>query len=66
MKFYFNDCFPDTRENRAFARQTLQALRDAAPLSRWQPGSGWTTTRVTMVRGGEVRRARAAARYASA
>ena len=32
VKFYFNDCFPDTRENRAFARRTLQVLRDRGPV----------------------------------
>jgi hypothetical protein len=32
VKFYFNDCFPDTRENRAFARRTLQALTGRGPV----------------------------------
>ena len=32
MKFYFNDCFPDTRENREFVRRTLQELRDRGPV----------------------------------
>jgi hypothetical protein len=32
VKFYFNDCFPDTRENRAFVRHTLQALTERGPL----------------------------------
>jgi hypothetical protein len=32
VKFYFNDCFPDTRENRAFARRTLQQLTERGPV----------------------------------
>ena len=32
VKFYFNDCFPDTRDNRAFARRTLQALTARGPV----------------------------------
>jgi hypothetical protein len=32
VKFYFNDCFPDTSENRAFARRMLQALRARGPV----------------------------------
>jgi hypothetical protein len=32
VKFYFNDCFPDTRENRAFARRTLQTLTGRGPV----------------------------------
>jgi hypothetical protein len=32
VKFYFNDCFPDTEPNRAFARRTLQALSERGPV----------------------------------
>lgn len=32
VKFYFNDCFPDTAENRAFARRTLQTLSARGPV----------------------------------
>jgi hypothetical protein len=32
VKFYFNDCFPDTPENRAFVRRTLQALSERGPV----------------------------------
>jgi hypothetical protein len=32
VKFYFNDCFPDTAENRAFVRRTLQTLRERGPV----------------------------------
>jgi hypothetical protein len=32
VKFYFNDCFPDTRENRAFARRRLQQLAERGPV----------------------------------
>ena len=32
VKFYFNDCFPDTPENRAFVRRTLQALSARGPV----------------------------------
>jgi len=32
VKFYFNDCFPATDENRAFVRRTLQALADRGPV----------------------------------
>ena len=32
VKFYFNDCFPDTPENRAFVRRTLQALTACGPV----------------------------------
>jgi hypothetical protein len=32
VKFYFNDCFPDTRENRAFVRRTLQTLTARGPV----------------------------------
>jgi hypothetical protein len=32
VKFYFNDCFPDTRENRAFVRRALQALTERGPV----------------------------------
>jgi hypothetical protein len=32
VKFYFNDCFPDTPENRAFVRRTVQALSERGPL----------------------------------
>jgi hypothetical protein len=32
VKFYFNDCFPDTAENRAFVRRTLQMLAERGPV----------------------------------
>jgi hypothetical protein len=32
VKFYFNDCFPDTAENRAFVRRTLQTLTERGPV----------------------------------
>ena len=32
VKFYFNECFPDTRDNRAFVRRTLQALTERGPV----------------------------------
>jgi hypothetical protein len=32
VKFYFNDCFPPTAENRAFARRTLRELADRGPV----------------------------------
>ena len=32
VKFYFNDCFPDSRENRAFVRRTLQTLTERGPV----------------------------------
>jgi hypothetical protein len=32
VKFYFNDCFPDTRENRRFVRRTLQTLGERGPV----------------------------------
>jgi hypothetical protein len=32
VKFYFNDCFPDTPDNRAFVRHTLQALIATGPV----------------------------------
>ena len=32
VKFYFNDCFPDTPGNRAFVRRTLQALTACGPV----------------------------------
>jgi hypothetical protein len=32
VKFYFNDCFPDTPENRAFVRRALQALTERGPV----------------------------------
>jgi len=32
VKFYFNDCFPDTPSNRAFVRRTLQALSERGPV----------------------------------
>jgi CRISPR-associated Cas5-like protein len=32
VKFYFNDCFPPTEENRAFVRRTLQALAERGPV----------------------------------
>ena len=39
MKFYFNDCFPATDENRAFVRRTLQAAgRSAVRWCRWPRG----------------------------
>jgi hypothetical protein len=32
VKFYFNDCFPDTRDNRGFVRRTLQRLNERGPV----------------------------------
>jgi hypothetical protein len=32
VKFYFNDCFPDTPANRAFAQRTLKALTERGPV----------------------------------
>jgi hypothetical protein len=32
VKFYFNDCFPDTPDNRAFVRRTLQRLSERGPV----------------------------------
>ena len=32
VKFYFNDCFPATDENRAFVRATLERLTAAGPV----------------------------------
>ena len=32
VKFYFNDCFPDTPGNRAFVRRALQALTERGPV----------------------------------
>jgi len=32
VKFYFNDCFPASDENRAFVRRTLQALAERGPV----------------------------------
>jgi hypothetical protein len=32
VKFYFNDCFPATDENRAFVRRTLQAFAERGPV----------------------------------
>jgi hypothetical protein len=32
VKFYFNECFPATDENRAFARRTLQSLAERGPV----------------------------------
>jgi hypothetical protein len=32
VKFYFNDCFPDTAENRAFVKRTLQTLTERGPV----------------------------------
>jgi hypothetical protein len=32
VKFYFNDCFPDTRETRAFVRRTLRTLSERGPV----------------------------------
>jgi hypothetical protein len=32
VKFYFNDCFPDTGENRAFVRRTLHTLTARGPV----------------------------------
>jgi len=32
VKFYFNDCFPATAENRAFVRRTLEALVARGPV----------------------------------
>jgi hypothetical protein len=32
VKFYFNECFPDTHENRGFVRRTLQMLTERGPV----------------------------------
>jgi len=32
VKFYFNDCFPDTDSNRAFVRRTLEKLAERGPV----------------------------------
>lgn len=32
VKFYFNDCFTDTPQNRDFVRRTIQALSDEGPV----------------------------------
>jgi hypothetical protein len=32
VKFYFNDCFPDTRQTRAFVRRTLHILTERGPV----------------------------------
>lgn len=32
VKFYFNDCFPETDANRAFVRRTLEALAARGPV----------------------------------
>lgn len=32
VKFYFNDCFKDTPENRAFVHRTIQALSEEGPV----------------------------------
>jgi hypothetical protein len=32
VKFYFNDCFPDTAETRAFVRRTLHTLTERGPV----------------------------------
>ena len=32
VKFYFNECFPATDENRAFARRTIQRLAERGPV----------------------------------
>jgi hypothetical protein len=32
VKFYFNDCFPDTAENRMFVRETLRGLAAREPV----------------------------------
>ena len=32
VKFYFNDCFPDTSSNREFVRRTLHALNERGPI----------------------------------
>ncbi len=32
VKFYFNDCFPETEENRAFVQRTMQSLLARGPV----------------------------------
>jgi hypothetical protein len=32
VKFYLNECFPDSAENRAFVRRTLQTLTERGPV----------------------------------
>jgi hypothetical protein len=38
VKFYFNDCFPDTGENRAWARQILAELAARGPVVSMSAG----------------------------
>jgi hypothetical protein len=38
VKFYFNDCFPDTPDNRAFVRRTLRSLTERGPVVSLQTG----------------------------
>jgi hypothetical protein len=37
-RFYFSDCFPDTAENRAFARMVIAALAERTPVVLLNPG----------------------------
>jgi hypothetical protein len=38
MRFYFSECFPDTPENRAFARAAVEALSEWTPVVLLNPG----------------------------
>jgi hypothetical protein len=37
-RFYFSDCFPDTAENRAFARMVVTSIAERAPVVLLNPG----------------------------
>ena len=37
-RFYFSDCFPDTAENRAFARMAIATLAERTPVVLLNPG----------------------------
>jgi hypothetical protein len=37
-RFYFSDCFPDTAENRAFARMVVSTLAERTPVVLLNPG----------------------------
>jgi hypothetical protein len=38
VRFYFNECFPPTGENRAFARQTVASLAERSTIVMLNPG----------------------------
>jgi hypothetical protein len=37
-RFYFSDCFPDTADNRAFARSVVTSIADRVPVVLLNPG----------------------------